>query len=170
MQHIQEEYNTHKQNPPIARNLPPIASRIAWSRQLYQKLSEPVKQFHLLPGFLEQAESRKAIRGYNRLAQVLVEYELLHLELWKEKLNHAKHSLTSTVLIKDPSTNNLMVNFDPLINEFLREVQVLGSMNIEIPMDALSLYSQKSTILENYNTIKVSIPIINSNLFHFYRC
>lgn len=155
MQHIQQEYNNHKLNPPLARNLPPVASRIAWSRQLYQKLSEPVKRFRQLPGFLELPESKKMIRGYNRLAQVLIEYELLHLELWKEKSKAAQHSLTSTVLIRDQSTNALLVNFDPLINEFLREVQVLGGMDIDIPMDAMTLYSRKATILENYNIIKV---------------
>lgn len=156
LQYVQQEYNTNKKSPPLARNLPPIASRIAWCRQLYQKISQPVKQFHELPGLLEQSDTRNMIKGYNRLAQVLVEYEIIHLRQWREKMNAAKHSLTSTLLIRDPLSKALLVNFDPQINEFLREIQVLSGMGIEIPEDAITLYTRKTTILSNYNIMKVS--------------
>jgi dynein heavy chain len=157
MQHIQSEYNTHKHNPPIARNLPPVASRISWSRQLYQKLSEPITGFRQLPGFLESPDCRKMIRGFNRLAQVLVEYEVLHIQLWKKKMASAERLLMSSVLVRDATSNALLVNFDVLISEFLREVQVLSGMGIELTQNALVLYSRKKIILDNYDTIKLLV-------------
>lgn len=154
LQQVQSEYNTHKLAPPLARNVPPVAGRIAWSRQLYQKITRPIKGFQTLPGFLQQVESRRVVKSYNRLAQVLVEYELLHLQLWKERLPAIRNALTSTILVK--SKGQLLVNFDPHINEFLREVQILRTMNIVIPDDMMTLYLRKRSILANYDSVKVS--------------
>lgn len=153
---VQDDYNSNKTNPPIARNLPPLASCIAWSRQLYDYISKPVKMFQELPEFMDLPETRRAIRGYNKLAQVLVEYELVNLHLWKQNAEKAKASLVSTILLRDKETGELHVNFNPMISVFYRDVQYLNRMGIEISSTALALYSNKNTVLENYNKVKVS--------------
>lgn len=38
-------YNRQKEDPPIPRDMPPIAGKIAWSRLLYKKISEPMHRF-----------------------------------------------------------------------------------------------------------------------------
>ncbi len=98
------------------------------------------------------------IRGYNHLAQVLVEYELIQLRQWKQKLIRAKQSMLSSILVRHGL--NLLVNFDPNIIEFLWEVQVLHGMSIEIPSEAVVLYSKKANILDNYDKMNVSIVFI----------
>lgn len=70
LQFVQSEYNTQKQSPPLNRDLPPIAGKIAWSRQLYHRISQPVKVFQEQQEVLKLPETRKAIRSFNRLAQV----------------------------------------------------------------------------------------------------
>ena len=100
-------------------------------------------------------ETRRMIRGYNHLAQVLVEYELIQLKEWKQKMKVAKESLLSSVLVRHDG--RLLVNFDPKIIEFFREVQVLQGMGIEIPPEALALYAKKSSIMENFEMIQVSM-------------
>lgn len=156
MQFVQSQYNENKQAPPTLHNRPPIANAIGWSRQLYQKISQPVKAFYQLPGFLDLPETRRLIRGYNHLAQVLVEYELIHLRQWRMKMNVARQSLLSSLLVHHHN-GQLIVNFDTSITEFFREVQVLQGMSIEIPHDALMLYSKKANIMENHEMINVSI-------------
>ncbi len=138
--------------------MPPVANAITWSRQLYQKITVPVKAFYQLPGFLDLPETRRMIRGYNHLAQVLVEYELIQLRQWKQKLIRAKQSMLSSILVRHGL--NLLVNFDPNIIEFLWEVQVLHGMSIEIPSEAVVLYSKKANILDNYDKMNVSIVFI----------
>lgn len=155
LQQVQQEYNSHKTNPPLGRNIPHTATRITWCRQLYMKISEPVKGLSELPGFLDRSDTKRIIKGYNRLAQVLVEYELVHVQLWKDQLPIVQNSLSSTILIKNQGS--LLVNFDPRINEFFREVQVLRGMSgIEVPISMMSLYLSKDKILTNYDTIKVN--------------
>lgn len=157
LQFVQSGYNANKQSPPLSRNLPPVASSISWSRQLYQYISKPVKLFQQLQGLLQLPAAKKAIRAYNRLAQVLVEYELVNLHLWIHNVEQTKHSLNSTILIRDPNTRELHVNFDPKIKEFFQEVQSLSQMRIEVPSTALALFSDRSSILHNYNTLKVCL-------------
>ena len=67
---VQTEYNTHKHSPPLSRNLPPLVGKIAWSRQLYNRISEPVKSFQKQEDVLNLPETRKTIKIFNKLAQV----------------------------------------------------------------------------------------------------
>ena len=157
LQFVQTEYNTHKQSPPLSRNLPPVANRITWSRQLYQFISKPVNVFQQIPDLLKLPVAKNAIRAYNRLAQVLVEYEVINLHMWNRTTEQVKHCLGSTLLIRDPEDGTLHVNFDPKIMEFFQEVQSLSQMNVEIQSSAFALFSQKSSLLGTYNSVKVSL-------------
>ena len=153
---VQTEYNTNKENPPLARNLPPISGKIAWSRQLYRKISGPVAVFQKYQQLMQMPETKKAIKHYNRLARVLVEYELVFLKLWNKQIDTVKASLNSTVLVRHPDTKELLVNFDPKINELLRDVQVLNGMGVEVPTKGLVVYAQKLLLMEKLDQIRVS--------------
>ena len=50
---IRKIYQKHKGDPQIPRNLPPIAGKIAWARQLYRKIEIPMKIFKNKPGILK---------------------------------------------------------------------------------------------------------------------
>jgi dynein heavy chain len=156
LQFVQSEYNNKKEDPPIARNLPPISGKIAWSRTLYHRISTPLAAFQKNHQLMQLPETRKAIKLYNHLARVLVEYELVFLQLWDQQIDSAKASLNSTVLIRHPDSNELMVNFDPKIKELLRNVQVLNGMGVEVPTRGLMMYAQKVSLMEKLDKINVS--------------
>jgi len=40
---IEEQYNRHKNNPPIVRNLPTVSGSITWSRHLFFRISGPME-------------------------------------------------------------------------------------------------------------------------------
>ncbi|ELK00339.1 Dynein heavy chain 8, axonemal [Pteropus alecto] len=40
-----ELYHSQKDDPPLARNMPPVAGKILWVRQLYRRISEPINYF-----------------------------------------------------------------------------------------------------------------------------
>ena len=103
LQFVQNEYTTHRQSPPLARDLPPVAGKIAWSRQLYNRISGP-ESFLVM----KQPETRRAIKAFNKLAQVLVEYEVVHLRVWNKRIAETQQSLNATLLIRDPVSGRLM--------------------------------------------------------------
>ena len=137
LQFVQSEYMEHKEDPPLARNLPPVSGKIAWSRQLYHRIAGPVDVFQTNDQLMQLPETKKAIKKFNRLARVLVEYELVFLQIWTKQIDSARVSLNSTVLVRHPETRELYVNFDHKLSEVAREVDVLRKMgDIEIPQQA----------------------------------
>ena len=53
LESIRKAYQKYKAEPLIPRNLPPVAGRIAWSRQLYRKIEHPMKVFKTKPEILK---------------------------------------------------------------------------------------------------------------------
>jgi len=103
LQFVQKEYNERKDSPPLARNLPPVSGRIVWCRQLYRHLSEPVDAFQSRPDLMALPETRRAIKVYNRLAKILVEYEVVFLRIWNRQVDEARGLLNSTILVRNPT-------------------------------------------------------------------
>ncbi len=156
MQFVQNEYNENKHDPPLARNLPPISGKIAWSRQLYHRISGSVEVFQAIPDLMKLPETKKAVKSYNRLARVLVEYEIVYLKVWTKQIEQATSSLNSTVVVMDPETGRLCVNLDPKLNQLVRDIDVLRKMGFELPVQA-KLFSAKGDNLKlKYDSISVS--------------
>ncbi len=156
MQFAQSEYNENKRNPPLARNLPPVSGKIAWSRQLYHKISVPMEMFQAIPDLMKLPEMSKAVKSYNRLARVLVEYEVVYLKVWNKQVDEAKANLNSPVIVRDPETEQLHVNLNPNIQQILRDIQVMSGMGVDVPTRGLVVYAQKYAILERFDAVSVS--------------
>ena len=67
---VQGEYNAHKHNPPLNRDLPPLVGKIVWARQLYHRISQPLAALQQKEWLMQQPETRKAVKSFNKLAQV----------------------------------------------------------------------------------------------------
>lgn len=90
-------YSKQKVDPPIGRGLPPIAGKILWARQLYRRIQEPMELFQQQTGVLDTPEAKRIIRNYNRVAKVLLEYEMLYHRGWMTQVR-------CTVLMEVQST------------------------------------------------------------------
>ena len=53
LEQMRKLYQKHKADPTIPRNLPPVAGRIAWSRQLYRKIELPMRVFKSKPEIIK---------------------------------------------------------------------------------------------------------------------
>lgn len=61
---IRKLYQKTKQDPLIPRNLPPVAGKIAWARQLYRKIEGPMKAFKTKPEILKVTLSSWSVYLY----------------------------------------------------------------------------------------------------------
>lgn len=84
---ISKLYTRQKYDPPLARNQPPIAGKILWARQLFHRLEQPMQLFQQHPFVLRTAEAKPVIRSYNRIAKVLLEFEVLYHRAWLQQVN-----------------------------------------------------------------------------------
>lgn len=65
---VQDAYERYKNHPPTARNMPPVAGNILWSRHLLGRIEGPMERFHAYPGVLQTKDSRKLIKTYNKVS------------------------------------------------------------------------------------------------------
>ena len=59
LEDVRKLYQKQKNEPFVPRNLPPVAGRIAWARQLYRKIEMPMKHFKKKPDILKVSLSSR---------------------------------------------------------------------------------------------------------------
>lgn len=131
---IEDQYNRHKNNPPIVRNLPTVSGSITWSRHLFFRISGPMEQFPI--DLIKQKESKKAVKSYNKIGYTLFSFEYLWREKWIKEVENAKAGLQATLIIRHPENNKLYVNFDKEILTLIREAKCITRIGIDIPESA----------------------------------
>jgi dynein heavy chain len=74
---VEQIYEKIKHDPPITRNMPPVAGNIAWARHLLKRVEDPMLKFQGNNAVLASKESKKIIRAYNKVARTLIAFEYL---------------------------------------------------------------------------------------------
>lgn len=64
---VQQLYEKQKHDPPIPRNMPPVAGNITWSRHLLKRIEEPMKQFERNQNVLAGKDAKRIIKIYNKV-------------------------------------------------------------------------------------------------------
>ncbi|XP_051466218.1 dynein axonemal heavy chain 5 [Apus apus] len=160
-------YTRQKQDPPLARNLPPIAGKILWARHLFHRIQEPMESFQQHPAVLQTPDGKRVIRNYNKVARALMEFEVIYHRGWIQQMELTRRGLQTSLLVKAPETGELLVNFDPQILTSFRETDCMAHMCLEIPPFA-SIIQQKRdwykkivsnlhVMLAEYKRIKLKI-------------
>lgn len=88
------------------------------------------------------------------MAQVLIEYELVHYHSWCKSIEIIITGLNSTVLVKDTDSDDLYLNFDPQINELLKETNHMIKLGLDIPEEAKNLLLIQDKIEKNAEKVK----------------
>ncbi|DBA03213.1 TPA: hypothetical protein N0F65_003933 [Lagenidium giganteum] len=154
---VQDIYEKYRHDPPIARNLPPVAGNILWSRHLLRRIEEPMRKFESNPTVLSTKDSKKIIKTYNKVARTLVAFEYLWYEAWCRSVETAKAGLHATLIIKHPETGKLFVNFDKEILQLIREAKCLDRMGIEVPENAKMVMLQEDKFKMYYNDLSYTL-------------
>ena len=160
---VQKTYEKNKHAPPLARNAPPVAGNIAWSRQLLRRIEEPMRKFAANSAITATKEFKRCVKTYNRVAAALVEFEALWHRAWVKSVDGARQGLSATLLVRHPETGALLVNFDRDVAQLLRETRCLLAMGIEVPEAARMVllqedkfkrvHGQLAHIIKEYNRI-----------------
>ncbi|XP_039872861.1 dynein heavy chain 8, axonemal-like isoform X1 [Simochromis diagramma] len=165
---VRKHYGNHKDNPPLARDMPPVAGRIGWARHLFKKIEEPMLHIKENSDILLSPQGRNAVKMYNQTAASLVKFECIYYQAWLEEVSQMNHVLNVALLVRHPKTEKLVVNFDPKVTEVIREAKCLVKMDLLVPKQALHLLSIETklsadhhrlqTILEDYESTCEKIP------------
>ncbi|XP_074204733.1 dynein axonemal heavy chain 8 isoform X2 [Camelus bactrianus] len=161
-------------DPPLARNMPPVAGKILWVRQLYRRISEPINYFFKNSEILSSAEGKAVIRQYNKISYVLVEFEVVYHTAWVREISQLQYALQATLFVRHPESGKLLVNFDPKILEIVRETKCMLKMKLEVPEEAKRLLKLESKLkgdklhlqglLQYYDELCQEVPSVFVNL------
>uniref|UniRef100_A0A2K5U8Y9 Dynein axonemal heavy chain 5 n=1 Tax=Macaca fascicularis TaxID=9541 RepID=A0A2K5U8Y9_MACFA len=154
---ISKLYTKQKYDPPLARNQPPIAGKILWARQLFHRIQQPMQLFQQHPTVLSTAEAKPIIRSYNRMAKVLLEFEVLFHRAWLRQIEEIHVGLEASLLVKAPGTGELFVNFDPQILILFRETECMAQMGLEVSPLAASLFQKRERYKRNFSNMKMML-------------
>uniref|UniRef100_A0A1I8FY30 Dynein heavy chain 5, axonemal n=1 Tax=Macrostomum lignano TaxID=282301 RepID=A0A1I8FY30_9PLAT len=146
-------YNKNKDDPPIARDLPPIGGKICWARQLFRRIEEPMVLFKKMPHLLQSADGKKLVKNYNKLAEALVAFEMLYHRAWIKQLQTAQDGLKASLLVRHPESKRLFVNLDPEILTLIRETELMVRLGMDVPLAAQHLRARQATIKRHYDEL-----------------
>eukprot|EP00111_Clytia_hemisphaerica_P005698 TCONS_00016530-protein len=150
-------YDKCKEDPPTPRNLPPIAGKIAWARQLTRRIRDPMNYFEKRLATIRKKEHNKIIHQFNKCAQIILQFEMLYFDAWCEDVSAIKTGLQVSLLVRNKKTGQLMVNFDPSITQIIRETDCMLKMELDIPEPAKIIYQRQDQLKEYQHKLKVMI-------------
>ncbi|XP_067093621.1 dynein axonemal heavy chain 5 [Osmerus mordax] len=150
-------YTRQKTDPPMGRDLPPVAGRILWARQLYRRIQGPMELFQQHPGALATPDAKRIIRNYNRVSRVLLEFEMLYHQGWVKQMDVARLGLQASLLVRCPDTGQLYVNFDPELLAQIRETDCMTRMRLEVPPFAVFLQQKQDSLKQNFNKLQLML-------------
>lgn len=154
---VSKIYQKSKQQPPIARDLPPIAGKILWVRQLYRRINQPMAVFEANKTILQHPDAKRIIKNYNQLSAVLIEYEVLYHRTWLKQVELVMTGVHASLIVKHNETNEYLVNFDPEIMTLIRETECMKRLKLEVPPEAEDLVVRQEIFKQHYNKLKVII-------------
>ncbi|XP_076818600.1 dynein axonemal heavy chain 5-like isoform X2 [Clavelina lepadiformis] len=159
---ISRIYTKQRNEPSIPRDTPPIAGKIMWARQLYRRIQEPMDLFQQeAPHLLKGSEAKRIIRNYNKVAKVLLEFEVLYHRGWIRQVDNAKAGLQASLLVRHPDTNELYVNFDPMILTLIKETDCMRRLDLDIPLTAVKIQQKQAQLKDHSNKLN---HLLNENL------
>ena len=93
-------YDKYKEDPPVPRDQPPIAGKIAWVRQLTRRIRDPMNYFEKRPQTIFKKDAVKIVHQFNKVAQILLQFEMLYFEAWSTDVYAIKTGETLFILYK----------------------------------------------------------------------
>jgi dynein heavy chain len=149
----QKLYEKHRQDPPMVRNITPVAGAITWSRQLLRHIKGPMDRFAVNDTVMNNPkESKKIIRTYNRLSNCLVEFEAIWFDAWKDSIESSKAGLNATLLVRN--NGRLFVNFDIEILQLIKETRSIMRMGgVDVPAAAKMVLMQEAKLKTFFNEL-----------------
>ncbi|XP_069810981.1 dynein axonemal heavy chain 8 isoform X3 [Dendropsophus ebraccatus] len=148
-------YECYKEDPPVVKSMPPVAGRILWSRQLFRRIHQPITSLKNTSNILSSPEGEAAMQLYNRIAYVLVEFEVLQHRVWFNDVStELEDALQANLLVHHPETKKILVNFDQKFYVILQETKSMLKMGLEVPQEAEEFLKIEAELESNHLQLK----------------
>lgn len=161
---VQTMFADHRERPPIAVNLPPIAGSLSWCRGLLQRIQIPMEKLKQLSrSILDREEAKPVVKLYVTLVALMAEYEHHKIEEWGRNIERSSQAkLKLPLLFTDSRSGLLRVNFDPALVRLLREVKYFLLLGLRVPESALAIYKKAETFRKHTGNLDLIVNMYNN--------
>ncbi|XP_075877996.1 dynein axonemal heavy chain 8-like [Nelusetta ayraudi] len=170
---VNKVFKEYRDDPPLAKNMTPVAGRIKWVRVLFRKIKKPLNYIQKQSNILSSTEGKNVLRLYNRILKEFVTYEYIWHRAWVQGICKVHHVLNVPLLVRHPKSQKLHVNIDLRVTEAICEAKHLLNMDLEVPNEALLLVEMESEIKSTKLRLEIFIAdyesIYDSIAEHFLR-
>ncbi|GAB0197572.1 dynein axonemal heavy chain 17 [Grus japonensis] len=138
----------HGGGPAINKNMPPVAGQLKWALELQQRLEQPHRDlFAISHPVMASAEAKLVSGKYEEMMGLLRGYRKTVYEEWVCGAGRdCQFSLEQPLILRDPGSSLLSVNFSKELTTVLREVKYLNfQQQQDIPGSAERLFAQNET-------------------------
>lgn len=148
-------FRRQRDDPPVARNMPPISGRIKWGRCLKSHLDELMNSVMTHPILQTLPQTKDLENRFNMVKMVLRDYEKEIIGFWMDQdVSVADACLLLPVLCIQ--NEKLFVNLHPTVPLLIREAKCLSKLNIEIPIVAATLMCRQQYFITIQDSMNVS--------------
>uniref|UniRef100_T1J281 AAA+ ATPase domain-containing protein n=1 Tax=Strigamia maritima TaxID=126957 RepID=T1J281_STRMM len=157
LERIAHIYEAHKKSPPLAHDVSPCGGRILWCRQLLRHIEQKMDDASAHGGLIKYPKAKKVISLYNKIAKVLVQYEMDTHQAWFEEMDQVQACFRQPVLRRQGSDRKLQHNFSPALWVALRDCEIMSRMQFKIPQFGQILLKKKDKLRNNLTKIKLML-------------
>ncbi|XP_076855598.1 dynein axonemal heavy chain 17-like [Brachyhypopomus gauderio] len=166
--------------PPVAKNMPPVAGQLKWAQELQDRIQIPMKSFKAIHHrCMDTDEAKLVFQKYDQMMDLLQNYCIKVYSQWAEKVDvKCDFNLNQPLLLRNPKTHILSVNFNNQLVAVLKEVKHLQNKET-IPTCAANVFAKHEVfqkyvgsldlIVSWYNQVRVTVlpvefPLIENEL------
>ncbi|EUB62286.1 Dynein heavy chain 5, axonemal [Echinococcus granulosus] len=155
---IMDQFQTNFASPPLGRNMPPFGGRIAWARNFYRRLEEPMNAICTkAPKALISPDGQDLVSAYNEVTGKIVGYEIAVYQTWTKLILKKLNGLSASLIVyshQPAPFGRPFVNLDPDIIGLLREIFVMDKLQCPIPSFAKETLLKAKYIKYHYEQLK----------------
>jgi dynein heavy chain len=158
---VQEIFHTHKNDPRVDSNMPPISGALTWCRSLLDRIKEPIDQVRLFTSSCGE-EVEEMEKMYDSIVVKLEEYEAKKITEWTSEIDsQSQAKLMQSLLNRDKESRMIAVNFDPALVRLLREVKYSLLLKLEVPPNALAIYEKATMYRTQIGNLELIVHMYN---------
>eukprot|EP00210_Caulerpa_lentillifera_P005286 g5050.t1 len=169
-------FDVQRVDPPIARNQPPIAGSIKWSRCLFARTKQTMDKLTAFHQDIQADSIGMEVQDkYMSFARMVLLYEKKKLKNWQTTSDGiCLESLKLPILKKEQERGAVEVNFPSKMNTLIKEASCLDKMGFELSEITLNVALQShkfkeyveslNTMLSNYQKAVHQLNEVESGL------
>ncbi|TRY82989.1 hypothetical protein DNTS_022847 [Danionella cerebrum] len=155
---------------PMFKNMQPVSGGLMFVQGLQERIQIQYNNFRFINHpCMESAEGKEMIQKYKELMDQLKRYSSKLYTAWSSSVaEKSQFNLEKPLIMRDPSSRMLSVNFSPQLVSVLQEMKYLCRRPEEIPEMAAKMYSQRELLWQYVGNLELTTgwynKILNSAL------